>query len=549
MPERHVSDAALSVRRALADRHLLVTGASGFLGQVWVALLLCEVPRLQVTLLLRRSGNDSAVQRLRRMLLHSPAFRPWRERHGRETLVRAAQRLRALEGDCALPRCGLSRTEAAARMADIDMVVHFAGNTDFMPEPRKALGANVRGALHAAELASSTSAQRMLHVSTAFVAGRAHGRIPESIPVGVGPSGLSFEPWRELDAFVRIAHSEGPAPTRTAAAMQRAERLGWPNLYTYSKGLAEHLLASEPSLRLCLARPSIVECALRFPFPGWNQGLNTSAPLVALFSSTFRHFPSRPHHHFDVVPVDVVARGVALLAAVHLQGETPEVAHLASSERNPLTFERGIELTNLYVRRLLREEGRPWWHRAVLSRLDVVPVDAEERPLGAPGQLARWASKTRRWLQRIDIERDLPPNVRRRWGTKLERERSRAARSLRRAELDMARVEQMLEQYRPFIHDHDLRFETTVLPMLSQRLVEEERDAFAFDVEAVDWHHYWLHVQGPGLRKWSLPRLHNEPVPEDQPPPDVIPAPLGAPRHPVATSEPPVVRPAPQAEE
>ncbi len=415
-------------------------------------------------------------------------------------------------------------SEAAARLADVDLVVHFAGNTDFMPDPRKALGANVRGALHAAELATMSTGRRMLHVSTAFVAGRTHGRVPETLVQGRSPRGISFDPWRELDAFVRTAHTEGSASRRTEEALARAERLGWPNLYTYSKGLAEHLLASDTSLRLCLARPSIVECAHRFPFPGWNQGLNTSAPLVALFASPFRHFPSRPHHHFDVVPVDVVARGTALLAAAALREEAPRVAHLASSDRNPLTFGRGIELTNLFVRRMLREEERSWLRRTLLTHMDVSPVDADARPFGTPGQAARWAGRVRRWLQRLDLLEDLPPSVVRRWGHDLERRRSLAARTLRRAELDLSRVEQMLAQYRPFIHDHDLVFETRALPTLSARLSETEREAFAFDVESLDWHRYWLEVQGPGLRTWSLPRLHEEPIPEDAPPPDPIPA-------------------------
>ena len=531
-------EAALPVRRTLAGRHLLLTGASGFLGQVWLSLLLCEVPDVQLTVLLRCSGRRSAEERLQHMLLHSPALRPWRALHGAETLRAAARRVRVLQGDCAAPRCGLPQAEAAARMANVDLVVHFAGSTDFMPDPREALSANVRGALHAAELASLAPGRRLLHVSTAFVAGRRDGRIAERLLEGRGPSGASLEPWRELDAFVRAAHLQGPPSQRTEAAMARAERLGWPNLYTYSKGLAEQLLASEPGLRLCVARPSIVECAWRFPFPGWNQGLNTSAPLVALFCTPFRHFPSRPHNHFDVVPVDVVARAMALLAAAHLRDEAPAVAHVASSDRNPLTFERGIELTNLSVRRMLRSTERSALSRWLLSRLDVVPVDAAARPLGHPADVARLAGRARRWLQSLDLREDLPPSVRRRWGERLEAERSRAARALRRAERDLSRIDQMLRQYLPFIHDHDLVFETRALPALSARLAPEEREPFGFDIESLDWRHYWLRVQGPGLERWSLPLVRGESVPEDPAPEAVHEASLAAepPAEPLAAS-------------
>src|SRR4029077_13721910 len=63
------------------------------------------------------------------------------------------------------------------------------------------------------------------------------------------------------------------------AGMERAKHWGWPNTYTYTKSLGEQVIAATPNLRYALVRPSIVESALRYPFPGWNEGFNTSAPL------------------------------------------------------------------------------------------------------------------------------------------------------------------------------------------------------------------------------------------------------------------------------
>ena len=65
-------------------------------------------------------------------------------------------------------------------------------------------------------------------------------------------------------------------------------------------------------------RPAIIESAEAFPIPGWNEGLNTSGPLVYFTGTWFRHLPARKDKPLDVVPVDyccaaLIAAGAALI--------------------------------------------------------------------------------------------------------------------------------------------------------------------------------------------------------------------------------------------
>src|SRR5690606_27200884 len=78
--------------------------------------------------------------------------------------------------------------------------------------------------------------------------------------------------------------------------------------------------------------------------------------------------------------------------------------------------------------------------------------------------------------------------------------------------------EDMLRLYKPFIHDYDYEFDTSHVRALSDRLDETERELFGFDIMSLDWRHYWLEVQVPGLAKWCLPLLRGERIPEDPPP-------------------------------
>ena len=152
--------------------------------------------------------------------------------------------------------------------------------------------------------------------------------------------------------------------------MERALHWGWPNTYTYTKSLGEQAILAS-GVPHALVRPSIVESALRYPFPGWNEGFTTSAPLAFMGLRGHRTFPMAERAILDVVPVDLVAAGILAAAAELLErrlllaqagkGAAPvsRVYHLASGDVNPFWAPRAVELTALYRRRffLAREEG------------------------------------------------------------------------------------------------------------------------------------------------------------------------------------------------
>src|SRR5439155_22357160 len=86
----------------------------------------------------------------------------------------------------------------------------------------------------------------------------------------------------------------------TRAGMERAQHWGWPNTYTYTKSLGEQVLASAPDLRYAIVRPSIVESAVSYPFPGWNEGFTTSAPLAFAGIKGHRGVPAGERTVLDI---------------------------------------------------------------------------------------------------------------------------------------------------------------------------------------------------------------------------------------------------------
>lgn len=502
-----------SIADTLRGRHLLVTGATGFVGKVWLSHLLTHVPEIgRITLLVRGSRKQSAAARVAELIDTTPVFRHLKDQHGEALGAFLRDRIDVLDADLTRPGCGLDENTVQHLVASVDAVVHIAGLTDFQPDPRKGVPANVDGTAHVADLARRTPHRRLLHVSTCYVAGTPGGEVPEALTPGVSPLGVRFSVEDERQALRLIDGQFATAPDRIDAAMVRARRLGWPNLYTFTKGLAEHLLAAD-DLDLVILRPSVVECARTFPFVGWNEGLNTSAPIMWFCGTAFPALPSAGTHRFDIVPVDAVARNLTVALAAQLRGEARPVYQVATSHNNPTTFARIVELTALGKRRhAARAGGRP--AERLTAHLDAAPVLRDDLGMFRPETVESVLGWVRARIERVEKRELKAP---------LARLRDRARDRLRRARQQvvkqqraMAQLQRMLEVYQPFLHDHDWRFRADHVDAAQARLLPEDA-AFRDDLRSLCWRSYWLDVQYPGVVRWSFPLMDGRDAPTDPP--------------------------------
>lgn len=509
-------------------KHLVVTGFTGFLAKVLVGMLLDRAPELgRITLLVRPRGRlRPGRDRVSRILDTSPVFRSLRAAHGPDLGEFLRGRLDVVDADIEKPGCGLDAAGLAV-LSTADVVVHSAGLTDFEPDPLKALATNVAGTVHAAALTRRLDIP-FVHVSTCYVAGNVgNAVVDEALTPGVAPTGATFDPNVEVRALQTACRGVDDPTERIRIGLARAQALGWPNIYTYTKGLAEHLVAGQRGLKWAVVRPSIVECAREWPFPGWNEGLNTAGPLAWLISTAFRRFPTVPHHVFDVIPVDDAAKGLAAVTGAALEGRAEGVYQLGSSDHRPLTFERAVELTGLGMRRWTRKGGGTATDRALLRLLDPVPVPADEPgPLAVP-RLQRWVDRGRSLLGELapdDLPRALRPDGSAaevgRWWTSF---RERTLGRLHDADDALDRVAKMLTLYRPFVHDNSWIYRTE-----RARAVSCHDPRFRFDLSDIDWCTYWVDIEYPGLRQWCIPIIDGVKIqgdPPNQPPVSLPPSP------------------------
>jgi long-chain acyl-CoA synthetase len=248
--------------------------------------------------------------------------------------------------------------------------------------------------------------------------------------------------------------------------------------------LAESLLATRGAgLPIAVVRPSIVETSIGHPFRGWNEGINTSAPLSYLLGTYFRQLPSNERKRLDVIPVDMACRGMTLIAAALVERRHKRLYQLATSANNPCNMGRSIELTALAHRKHYRaQQGLEHWVR---MRFDTIPVSKQRyRNLSVPAQ--KFVVKgINRAASALQFKR--PP--------------------LAKAERDLERVEKLIELYEPFILHNEQVFECENVQLLSALLPVDEQDKFAYEPGVIDWWDYWINIHIPALRKWCYPLI------------------------------------------
>ncbi|PIW00474.1 MAG: AMP-dependent synthetase [Deltaproteobacteria bacterium CG17_big_fil_post_rev_8_21_14_2_50_63_7] len=548
---QHIGE-VLPIAATLRGKHLLISGATGFLGKVLVSMILYRLPDVgRLYLLIRDRKDEPGTLRLKRELIDSPAFGPLRERYsdGLDEFVHS--KVEVISGDVTRVNLGLDILDARALSEKIDLIINSAGITNFNPSLDTALEINTLGPRNVAEFAALSEHGRLLHISTCYVAGCRDGKIAEELlPEGWIPDNTleleRFDVEKEIEDCQRhieelqerAEYQQQLVLFRTKAreqlekdnrnhkdpevfleeikrqkrkwlsdrlreeGIERAKTWGWTNIYTYSKSLGEQVLTRYASqIQFSILRPSIVESANEYPLVGWNEGINTCAPMTFLMGKGARFYPAGDRTRLDVVPVDRVCRTMITTAAAMLRGEADTIYQISSSERNPIATSRVIELSTLWHRRRFRgKTSGSKWYNLFMQNMETVPVSKERYEwTGAPivrksaGGLAK-----------------LLGTVEGRPGSPLQRALTKLTAGAKSVEKAAGTVESIIDLFIPFVYDRDYIFRADNIRKLDDRMTPGERQIFGFQIEDLDWREYWLEVQMPGLDKWVFHKLEDK---------------------------------------
>ena len=257
-----------------ADRTVLLTGATGFVGMELLARYLERTERSVLTIV--RAGSDEAAsERIDAVLENLFGYRAGQY----------ADRVTAVAGDLTAPRLGLDSARWEWLAGESTMIVHCAASVSFNQSLEDARAINVEGTRRMLELAGRSRdlgvLERYAQISTAFVAGTHVG------------------PFYECDLDVGQTFN---------------------NSYEQSKFESEQLVRSSPGLPFTILRPSIV---VGDSTSGWTAAFNVLYwPLRALARGLFPAVPAIASAPVDVVSIDYVADGIHELCESGAVGQT-----------------------------------------------------------------------------------------------------------------------------------------------------------------------------------------------------------------------------------
>jgi fatty acyl-CoA reductase len=437
-------------------------------------------------------------------------------------------------------RDGLGLDDDATRiLASCDIVIHSAATVSFDAPLDTAVEVNLLGPSRVAAAIEGVRGDRqrehpggapthLVTVSTAYVAGTHQGEATETLFTEAVRSGArarthstvttDVDITAEIDAARRLredleSESRRPGPlgrfTKAAraelgaagthvlaeraeklrddwvrrqlveAGRARAQALGWPDAYAFTKALGERALVdSHAAVPITVVRPSIIESALAEPRPGWIRGFRMAEPIIISYArGLLKEFPGIPEGVVDVIPVDLVVAAIVTVAAAGPDPSGASVYQVASSVRNPLRYGQLVDLV------------QSWFTEHPLYDADGQPIVVPEWSFPGRGRVQRQLRRaTSAFTVAERILAVLPVRGERAdLAARIEDQRTRAERALGYVELYGAYTET------------EAHFRIDHLLALWERLAPAEQKTFCFDPAVIGWPHYVHDVHLPSV--------------------------------------------------
>lgn len=345
-------------------RALFMTGATGYIGSRVLAMLLERLPALEAFVLLRESSD-------------------W------ESLVRdlgpAARRCTYVRGDLVQDGFALTPGSRDLLTPRVDLVIHAAADTSFSQPLDHARLINVGGSQQVVAFARACPRlTRLVHISTAFVAGASTGRIleTEAFP---GPWVNAYEqskheaeraiqasslPWLILRPST-VVSDDSSGRVSQLGAVHRALRLYHSGLAALMPGTAETPV--DLVTREYVAR-AVVDLSIH---PDTDRGLfhlcagNGALTLGRLLETSHRVWSEVPEWKRRGIDIPALAdlptyrkfeASVAATGNARVRAITEALTHFVPQLAYPKTFEtRGADSALGYA----AEPVRTWWPRVV----------------------------------------------------------------------------------------------------------------------------------------------------------------------------------------
>ncbi|KNA18131.1 hypothetical protein SOVF_073590 [Spinacia oleracea] len=479
-----------SITEFLANKTILVTGATGFIAKILVEKILRVQPNVnKLYLLIRASNSQAADIRLQDEVLGKELFKILREKWGTKFECFMSEKISAVAGDTSYENLGITGHRLKQMYNDIDIVINVAATTKFDERYDVALGVNTLGPKHVVNFAKNCANIKLLiHVSTAYVCGEKTGIISEKA-YGMGETlngvvGLDIDSEKKLVDQTLSSLKASDVPEKDIRIRmknlgdQRAKFYGWPNTYVFTKAMGEMLVGKlRGNLPVLIMRPTIVCSTFKEPFPGWVEGCRTIDSIAVMYGKGYLGlFCGDSTSVLDLIPADMFVNSIIVAMKDHINQSKLTVYQVGSSKRNPISLGDVHDILFRYFTK------NPWINRegntvnvrkgVVLSNILIFEIIF---------------SLLHYFVQMVLI---LPNKM----GD------SSFLRTLRNFDKKLKMVTRIVELYKPYVFFKGIFADTNTEKLLiTARENGLDENAFNFDPLCINWKDYFFNIHLPSI--------------------------------------------------
>ncbi|XP_033211385.1 fatty acyl-CoA reductase wat-like isoform X2 [Belonocnema kinseyi] len=244
----------------------------------------------------------------------------------------------AISGDATKAGLGMSAAERALITKKVSIIFHAAATVRFDETLAIAVSINVNSVREIINISRECDRFKAgVYVSTAY------SFCPfDTIKEKLYPAPMTYD---ESNAIVRIIEKQDWSQKRIATFTESV--IGkWPNTYSFTKAIAEGVIADEAKdLPFCIYRPSIALASYKEPLPGYTDNLlGVNGVVLGMGLGVFHVMCLDGNAVADVIPVDMACN--ALIACAWATGikkvrddEVPVYNYVSGTE-NPITWNR-----------------------------------------------------------------------------------------------------------------------------------------------------------------------------------------------------------------
>ena len=223
--------------------------------------------------------------------------------------------------------------------------------------------------------------------------------------------------------------------------------------------------------RVSFVRPSIIESAVRNPFPGWIDGYKVADPLIMAYGrGALPEFPGLADSILDIIPVDFVVNVIVALATQDVSRRGDDAYfQVVSGASNPLPFhEMFTAVREYFVKHPLEDDnGKP----IEVPEWSFPAVEMVEQRFRAKELATKAGSAAVAYLPATKRTRE--------WTS-----------SLHKATSGLTTLRMYIELYRQYTKT-EMVFDDANTRALREELPAEFLAEHDFDVTGIDWREYF----------------------------------------------------------